>query len=230
MIALSYSGETEGLPQALPAAKRLDIPIVAVTGDADSRLAQWSTHVVPMPVPEEACPFNLAPTTTTTALLALGDALAMVLLDARGFTRDKYALLHPAGAIGRSLTLRLADILRPAERTATVGPDATVRDALLEMTRRRAGSVVIVDDQQALLGIFTDGDFRRQAQDDLDVLNLVIADVMTRDPITLPASAMAVAVLKLIEKREVDDVPVVDGDGCFVGIVDIQDLPRFKLM
>lgn len=230
LLALSYSGETDELLGVLPSAKRMGVPVVAITGDAASRLAHWSDLVVPMTVPREACPFNLAPTTTTTALLALGDALAIVLLECRRFGLDDYARLHPAGAIGRSISLRVTDIMRSGERFATAGPETQVRDALLAMTRARCGAVAVVGPDQGLLGIFTDGDFRRQVTRDAAVLAAPLRTVMTPNPITIREDAMAVELVRLLEERKIDDVLVVDADNHAVGLVDIQDLPRFKVM
>lgn len=229
-LALSYSGETDELLQVLPAVKRFEVPIVAVTGVPDSSLARWADLVVPMAVPSEACPFNLAPTTSSTVLLALGDALAIVLMEAKGFRMEDYGRLHPAGAIGRSVTLRVRDVMRPPERTPVVPPEMLVKDALMQMTRMRAGSVLVADPQRRLLGIFTDGDFRRHAQVDLTVLEQPIRSVMTPDPIHLRDDEMAIAILKLLERREIDDIPVVSAAGELLGAVDIQDLPKFKLL
>jgi len=230
LLALSYSGETEELLAMLPAVRRLGVPIAAITGDPQSRLAEWSDVIVPMTVPREACPFNLAPTTTTTALMALGDALAIVLLEARGFRKDDYARLHPAGAIGRSVTLRVADVMRTGDRFPRVAPDTPVRDALVAMTRARSGSVAVVDDSERLLGIFTDGDFRRHIVRRADLLERPVAEVMTANPVTVRDRDMAVEILKILDKHSIDDVLVVDDDGRAVGVVDSQDLPRFKLM
>lgn len=230
LVALSYSGETDELLALLPAAKRFGVPVVAITGQPESRLATWSDLTVPMRVEREACPFNLAPTATTTALLALGDALAMVLLECRGFQTTDYAKLHPAGAIGRSITLRVTDIMRTAERFPRVGPEATVRDALLEMTRARAGAVAVVAADDRLLGIFTDGDFRRHIMADANLLEATIRSVMTSRPITIGSEAMAIEVMRILETRKIDDILIVDGQGRAVGLVDIQDLPRFKLL
>ena len=230
MIVFSYSGETEELLTVVAAAARCDVQVAAITGCLDSNLAKFANLVVPVTVPREACPFNLAPTSSTTAMLALGDALALVLLDAQGFTQEDYGRLHPAGAIGRALTMRAGDLVRPPERTAIVGEGATVREALEQMTSCRAGSALIVDADRKLLGIFTDGDFRRHAQDDMAVLTRPIESVMSTNPTTVAADSMAVEVLKLVEKRHIDDVPVVNAAGHAVGIVDIQDLPGFKLM
>lgn len=230
LLAVSYSGETDELLGVLPSAKRLGVTIVAITGNPQSRLAQWSDLVVPMTVPREACPFNLAPTTTTTALLALGDALAIVLLESRRFGLDDYARLHPAGAIGRSITLQVSDIMRTGDRFATVAPETPVRDALLAMTQARCGAVAVVDPGQVLLGIFTDGDFRRHITRDATVLDAAIRTVMTPKPIAIRDDAMAVELVKLLEERKIDDVLVVDAAGRAVGLVDIQDLPRLKIM
>ena len=230
LLALSYSGETDELIAVLPAAKRLGVPIAALTGMTDSRLAKWSDLVVPMAVPREACPFNLAPTSTTTALLVLGDALAITLLQARGFGKHDYARLHPAGAIGRTVTLRVSDVMRTGDRVATVTAQATVHEALVAMTQARSGCACVVDGRRRLLGIFTDGDFRRRIAEDIHSIEARLADVMTRSPITVRDTAMAVELLKLLEDRRIDDVVVVDAHGRLAGLVDIQDLPKFKLM
>ncbi len=230
LIALSYSGETEELLSVLPAAKRLGCPIVAITGKVDSRLAQWSDLTVPMPVPREACPFNLAPTTTTTALLALGDAVAIVLLECRKFGVDDYAKLHPAGAIGRSITLRVVDIMRTGEKFPRLARETSVRDALMAMTRARCGAVAVVDARGRLAGIFTDGDFRRHIMADSALLDAPLERVMTPGPVTISDGAMAVELVRLVEESRINDVLVVDDAGRPVGLVDIQDLPKFKIM
>ena len=230
LLAVSYSGETDELLRVLPAVKRMAVPIVAITGRTDSRLAEFSDMVVPMPVEREACPFNLAPTTTTTALLALGDALAMVLLDCQDFQLSDYAMNHPAGAIGRTITLTVRDCMRTGEHCASVHPGTSVRDALLAMTKARDGAVAIVDDADKLLGIFTDGDFRRAMTADDNILHAPIEGVMTPNPISINQKQMAVEILKLLERKKIDDVTVVDDNGRFVGMVDIQDLPKFKVM
>lgn len=230
LIPLSYSGETEELLQVLPAAKRLGVKIAAITGMEESRLVDWADINVFMPVPREACPFNLAPTTTTTALLALGDALAMVLLDIRGFSKDDYGRLHPGGAIGKAVTLKVGDMMRKGERLVLVHPETHVKDTLISMTKARSGSAVIVDQDKKLLGIFTDGDFRRHIEDDLNILNQEVQTVMTVDPTSVNADDMAVEILKILETRHIDDIIVLGNENKVVGIVDIQDLPGLKLM
>lgn len=230
LLAVSYSGETDELLAVLPAVHRLGVEIIAITGKADSRLGDVSDLIVPMPVPREACPFNLAPTATTTALAALGDALAMTLLDCRKFGISDYAKLHPAGAIGRSITLTVKDFMRTGEHAPRVTPGTCVRDALLAMTNARSGAVAIVDSDNFLLGIFTDGDFRRQITQNTGVLDADIATVMTPNPISINQDALAVEIMKLLEKRKIDDILAVDDEGHMAGLVDIQDLPKFKVM
>jgi arabinose-5-phosphate isomerase len=181
-------------------------------------------------VEREACPFNMAPTASTTAAMAVGDALAMVLLDARGFRLQDYAKLHPGGAIGRSLLLRVSDIMRSGDRLASVPSGATVKDAILAMTQARAGSAGVVDGNNRLLGIFTDGDLRRHIAADPGLLDRRIDDVMTASPLTVRENQLAIDVLRVYEENKIDDIPVVDSASRLVGAVDIQDLPKFKIM
>lgn len=230
LLTLSYSGETDELLSVILPAKRLGVPVASFTGIADSSLAKMSDFPVIMTVPREACPFNLAPTTTSTATLALGDALAMTLLKLRKFTKEDYGRLHPGGAIGRAVTMRVGDLMRSGEHMALVHPDSLVKDTLLKMTSARCGSAVIADQDGKLLGIFTDGDFRRHAEKDLSILSRIITDVMTPNPASIRADALAVEVLKIVEQRKIDDIIVLDENGRVVGIVDIQDLPGLKLM
>ncbi len=230
LVALSYSGETEELLVVLTPAKRLGVELAAITGNRESTLAKMSDLVVEMPVPREACPFNLAPTTTTTALLVLGDALAMVLLDRNGFTKSDYGRRHPGGAIGRMVTMKASDVMRKAADAAVVPPDFTVRETLYAMSHARSGAAVIADAEGKLLGIFTDGDFRRSAAQDDAVLTRKMSEVMTPSPISVNAECMVVEVIKLVEKRRVDDLVVVDDDNKVAGIIDIQDLPGLKIM
>ncbi|MEA2012476.1 MAG: KpsF/GutQ family sugar-phosphate isomerase [Verrucomicrobiota bacterium] len=231
IIALSYSGETEELLTVIPAIKRFGVRIIAITGDINSRLADFADIILPMRVEKEACPFNLAPTATTTALLALGDALAITLLKQQNFSKEDYGKFHPGGAIGKSVTLRIKDIMRSKKESAIVHVDSTVGDCLMEMSSKRCGSAIIENDNSMLLGIFTDGDFRRQAQEGMDgLLTKLVKTVMTADPIAVEEDAMAVTLMNLLEKIHIDDIPVIDKNGCVAGLVDIQDLPRFKLM
>jgi len=231
LIAISYSGETEELLLVLPSAKRLDIPIVAFTGNLSSRLAKWADIVVPMAIEKEACPFNLAPTSSTTVQLVMGDALAMVLLEMRGFTKEDFGKLHPGGAIGRALTLKLTDIMRSEEthKLVKVLPETTIKDTIIEMTKAHSGSAIVVDKDQTLLGIFTDGDLRRHF-DDYSLLEKPVEKYMTKKPVKIYSDQMAVDALKAIEKHKIDDVIVVDRNNKVLGVVDSQDLPGFKLM
>lgn len=230
LLALSYSGESEELLRLIPAVKRLQVAIIAMTGTPSSSLSACSDAVIPVTVDREACPFNLAPTASTTATLAVGDALAMVLLEARGFRQQDYASLHPAGAIGRALLVRVADIMRTGARLAQVQQTASVRDAVLAMTQARSGSTGVVDSDGRLLGIFTDGDLRRQMTNDPQILMRQVAEVMTRGPLTVQGGQLAVDVLRVFEMHSIDDVLVVDASGRLVGAVDIQDLPKMKIL
>ncbi len=230
VLAMSYSGASEELLALVPALRRFHVPIVAFTGEPEGPLATLSDAVLLVAVRREACPFNLAPTASTTAMLAVGDALAMVLLDARGFGREDYAKLHPGGAIGRTLLLRVRDIMRTGDRLAVVRRTATVRDAVIEMTRARAGSVAVVDEDGRLAGIFTDGDLRRQLVAGANPADCPIGEVMTRRPIHVREDQLAVDVLRAFEEHAIDDLVVIDADLRVVGLVDLQDLPRVKLM
>ncbi len=231
MIAISYSGETDELLPVVPAVQRFGVPVIAITGAKDSRLAEFSDHTMPMPIPQEACPFGLAPTTSTTALLALGDALGVVLLKARGFSKEQFGLYHPGGSIGRSVTLKVNDVMRNADELPTVTETTTVSDCIMMMTQKRSGSVLVINESGVLTGIFADGDFRRHAQDGIETLMASpISEVMTKNPTTILDNSMAVELMKILEERKIDDIPVVSPEGKPVGLIDIQDLPRFKLL
>ena len=230
MIALSYSGETEELLVVLTPAKRLGVQLAAITASKESTLGKMSDFVLEMPVPREACPFNLAPTTTTTALLVLGDALAMVLLDMHGFTKSDYGRRHPGGAIGRMVTMQACDVMRKVDELALVSSESTVRETIYAMSHARSGAAVIVDEQKKLLGIFTDVDFRRNAAADDLVLTRKVGDFMTVNPVSVKEDSPVVEVIKLVEKRHIDDLVVVNGNNQVVGLIDIQDLPGLKIM
>ncbi len=231
LLALSYSGESDELLALIPAIRRRGIPIIALTGRQESSLSNLSDIILLVNAGHEACPFKLAPTTSTTATLALGDALAMVLLDAAGFGKEDYAKLHPAGAIGRALLLTVRDIMRIGDKIATLRPDATVQDAIIAMTRAQSGCACMVDKSGALLGIFTDGDLRRiTLSRQNDFLTQPLKEAMTTSPIRVRDNQLAVDVLKVFERYKIDDLPVVDADGRLVGCVDIQDLPRIKVL
>ena len=230
VLALSYSGSSEELVGLIPSIRRRRVKIIAITGVAESPLAKLSDEVIPIGVEREACPFNMAPTTSTTVTLAVGDALAMVLLEARGFKREDYAKLHPGGAIGRTLLLKVADIMRTGERMAHVVCGVKVKDALFAMTKARSGAVAIVDRKNKVAGIFTDGDLRRHLANTPDLVDRTIDEIMTRNPRTVRQDALAVDVLAVYEKHNFDDLIVVDARGRLAGMVDIQDLPKFKIL
>jgi arabinose-5-phosphate isomerase len=230
VLALSYSGETEELLNLLPALKRFSVTIISLTAAPKSTLARHSDLVLNVKVPKEACPFNLAPTSSTTAMLALGDALAMAILDARGFSREKFAKHHPAGSIGRALLLRVGDIMRTGERNPVAPQKISVKEALFIMTRAKAGSLSIVDKRGKLTGVFTDGDLRRQMATDDSILTRRLEEVMTRNPICIKDSALASDALAIFNERNIDDLIVVDGKKQPVGMIDLQDLPKLKLL
>lgn len=229
VLALSYSGESDELRDLIPAIKRKEAPVIAITCARDNFLGRCAQCVLLVTVDREACPFNMAPTTSTTATLAMGDALAMVLIEARGFKKEDYAKLHPGGAIGRTLLLKVAEIMRTGNRVASVRPDQTVQDAVLAMTEARSGSVVITSRDREVLGIFTDGDLRRHlGRSDLPIVRIM--EVMSPSPITIFEDELAVEVLSVFEKRSVDDLIVVDRERRLAGMIDIQDLPKFKIL
>lgn len=230
LVALSFSGESDEILALIPAVKRLGVPVIAMTGRADSTLATLGDVLLPVPVSREACPFNMAPTTSTTATLALGDALALVLMQERGFKKSDFALRHPAGAIGKALLFKVRDIMRAGAKAAVIRETASVQDAIVAMTGAKAGAACIVDADGHLLGIFTDGDLRRHLADSPNVLRQDIASVMTPKPVHVVDTALAVDVLRVFEQYKIDDLPVVDANGLLVGCVDIQDLPRMKIL
>ena len=230
LIALSASGETDELLRILPAIARFQVKIIAFCGNAKSTLAQNCDVLLDTNIEQEACPLNLAPTSSTTVMLALGDALAMVLLEARGFQKEDFARFHPAGMIGRSLLLRVHQIMRPRESLALVSSDTPVRTVLKTMTGVRAGAAVVADANGQLLGIFTHGDFARHFQSDPRIGDRLVADLMTLNPVTVHRDKLAVEVLNLLERHRIDDLVVVDDDQVPVGIVDSQDLTKLKLL
>jgi arabinose-5-phosphate isomerase len=230
ILALSYSGETEELLRILPAITRFQVDVIAMCGAANSTLAQNCDVLLDVNVEQEACPLNLAPTSSTTVMLALGDALAMVLLEARGFQKEDFAKFHPAGMIGRSLLLRVHQIMRPRSALALVRPTANIRDVLEAMTAVRAGAAVVAGEDEQLLGIFTHGDFVRHFQTDPRVGERLVADLMTLNPVVVQQDRLAVEVLNLLERHRIDDLVVVDDHGVPVGIVDSQDLTKLKLL
>ena len=285
LVALSFSGESAEVNNLIPAIRRHGLKVISMTGRPDSTLAQMSDIHIEIPCGKEACPFGMAPTNSTTATMAMGDALAMVLIDAQKFHVEDYAMNHPAGAIGRALVMKVTDVMRTGERLATVGKDATVMDALMAMTKAQGGSAIVVDKEGKLLGIFTDGDFRRvmsevglgsssvklasgsdklasdsvklasgsdklasdcdklasgsdklasgsdkTLNDPSKTLSDPISLYMTAKPLFVRDDTYAAELLKIFEKKRIDDLPVCDASGRVVGLVDIQDLPKMKVL
>ncbi len=233
LLALSFSGESDEVIRLIPAIRRHGLKVISMTGKPDSTLAKMSDVHIEIPCGREACPFGMAPTNSTTATMAMGDALAMVMIDAQKFPIEDYAMNHPAGAIGRALVMKVTDVMRTGEHLARVAPTATVLEALLAMTKAKAGSAVIADDAGLLLGIFTDGDFRRimaQATDRSGVLADSISTHMTQSPMFVRDDVYAAELLKVFERKRIDDLPVCDAQGHVVGLVDIQDLPKMKVL
>ena len=243
LIALSFSGESDEVLRLIPAIRRHGLKVISLTGNPESTLAKLSDIHVAIPCGKEACPFGMAPTNSVTATLAMGDALAMVMIDARKFSLAEYAGNHPAGAIGRALVLKVSDIMRTGEKLALVSPTATVMDAALAMTASHGGSALVVDKAGRLQGIFTDGDFRRVmalgskgsaesevAKDPSATLSDPVSKHMTAKPSFVREDAYAAELLKVFERKHIDDLPVVDAKGEVVGLVDLQDLPKMKVL
>jgi arabinose-5-phosphate isomerase len=214
----------------LPALRRFAVKIIALTGNPQSSLAKYSDLVLDISVEQEACPLNLAPTSSTTVLLVLGDALAMVLLEARGFTKEDFARFHPGGQLGRTLLLKVSDIMRGPDQMAVIKPGQLVREVVAEMNRRRAGAAIAVDEAGRLAGIFTHGDFARHFQSTPELGAMPVEGFLTKNPTRVRDDRLAVEVLRILQERRIDDLPVVDAEGRQIGIVDTQDLARFRLV
>ena len=231
VLAISYSGETDELLFILPVIKRQGIPLIAITGRATSSLAREAEVHRDGSISSEACPLGLAPTTSTTVALVLGDALAIALLEARGFTADDFARSHPAGALGRRLLLHISDVMHSGDDVPRVSPDASLTTALMEMTRKQLGMTAVVDAEQRLLGVFTDGDLRRALDDEeVDLRGARVADLMTRGPKTIGAERLAAEAAQLMEKHQIHALLVVDDEQHVVGALNIHDLLRARVV
>ena len=228
ILAFSYGGETAELLNILPPLARFEVKLIAVTGRPDSTLGQVADVVLDVAVSQEACPLHLAPTSSTTAMLALGDALAMVLLEARGFQQDDFARFHPGGSLGRVLLTKVNQIMRKATQLAVAGPDATVLEVLKKMTQCRTGAAAIVDADGKLCGVFTHGDLARHYQADTDLGALPVGQFMTASPVTVRGDKLAAEALHVLKTHRIDDLIVVDEDNRPVGIIDSQDLSRLQ--
>jgi arabinose-5-phosphate isomerase len=226
VLALSNSGETHEILTIVPAIKRLGVPLISFTGNASSSLARIATVHLDIGVPAEACPLNLAPTASTTAALAVGDALAVALLKARGFTEEDFARSHPAGALGRRLLLHVRDVMRTGEAIPKVAPETTLAEGVMEMTRKGLGMTAVVDGGDRVLGVFTDGDLRRAWDRAADVHGTLMEEVMTRAAKRIHPGTLAVEAMLLMETHRITSLIVVDGDDVVVGALNVHDLMR----
>ena len=230
ILILSASGETEEIVGLLPALRRFQVEIVSITGNPQSLLAINSVVHLDASVEQEACPLQLAPTSSTTVMLALGDALAMVLLEARGFTPEDFAKFHPGGNLGRRLLLKVTDIMRGQERLAVVSRSTSIREVLHEMRARRTGAAVVIEPDGTLAGIFTHGDFARHFESDSTLGDHPVERYMTESPVTISSDKLASEVLAVLETHNIDDLVVLNAERQPIGIVDSQDLAKFKLL
>jgi len=230
LLAISYSGETAEVVTILPVVKRLGAKLLSMTGNPRSTMAQAADVHLDISVVEEACPLNLAPTASTTATLAMGDALAVALLKSRGFTAEDFARSHPSGSLGKRLLLRVSDVMRTGERVPAVLPTVSLRDALLEMTDKGLGMTAIVDEKRHILGIFTDGDLRRALDAGADIRATIIRDVMHANCKTTSADVLAAEALHLLEANKITSLLVADDDKVLTGALNIHDLFREGLM
>ncbi|MGB5333481.1 MAG: KpsF/GutQ family sugar-phosphate isomerase [Woeseiaceae bacterium] len=230
LLAISYSGETDEVVTILPVVKRMGAKLLAMTGNPNSTIAKTADVHLDVSVAEEACPLKLAPTASTTATLAMGDALAVALLKNRGFTAEDFARSHPSGNLGKRLLLRVSDVMCSGDRIPAVSADVTLRDALLEMTDKGLGMTAIVDSNNKVLGIYTDGDLRRTLDTGADVRATVIRDVMHANCKTISADLLAAEALHLLEENKITSLLVVDDSGTLVGALNIHDLFREGLM
>jgi arabinose-5-phosphate isomerase len=230
LLAVSYSGETDEVVTILPLVKRLGAGMISMTGNPKSTLAKAADAHLDVSVSEEACPLNLAPTASTTATLAMGDALAVALLKSRGFTAEDFALSHPSGSLGKRLLLRVADVMRTDDSIPAVHPGVLLRDGLMEISEKGLGMTAIVDDHRRILGIFTDGDLRRALDAGVDIRTTVIGDIMHTGCKTIAADVLAVEAVHLMEENKITSLLVADDSGGLVGALNIHDLFRAGIM
>ncbi|UCG35001.1 MAG: KpsF/GutQ family sugar-phosphate isomerase [Candidatus Omnitrophota bacterium] len=224
IIVLSYSGETEEVRNLIPFIEKIGAKIVAVTGNSKSSLARYADSVIAVKVDKEACALGLAPTTSTTAMLAITDAMSVILMKIKGFKEKDFAFFHPRGSLGRKLLLKVKDIMRKGKFNPVVSGDTFVKDVLVKITSSHAGAAVIVDAQGKLVGIFTDGDLRRNLESHPNLLKKKVGLVMTKNPTVVKDTDLASGALKVLETKKIDEVPVVDKDYRPVGMLDVQDL------
>lgn len=224
IIAISNSGETEEIKKLLPTIKKIGAKLIAFTGNVKSTLAQYSDVALFVGVEKEACPFDLVPTASTVAALALGDAIAIVLMQKRGFRPEEYAFYHPGGALGKRLLLKVGDIMRTGAAVPLVTEETIIKDVLFAITEARAGAAIVVDENKQLVGIFTDGDLRRSIEKEPNVGAMKVSSFMTKRPVSITQDKLATEALRIIKDRRIDELIVVDQDGHPIGIVDEKDL------
>jgi len=228
LLLLSYSGESRELVQLIPFLRRTNITLISITGSKDNQVARMSDLHLCVPIEKEACPFNLAPTTSALVTLAFCDTLAMLVHEERGFTREAYQHLHPGGAIGESLSLRVRDIMRGEDRVPRCSEDDTLQQAVLVMTKCKAGAVGVLNNEKELIGIYTDGDLRRSLAESRELSTCHLKEFMTRTPVTISPEANATEALALFSNHNIDDLLVVDEQRHLVGTIDLQDIPKLK--
>jgi arabinose-5-phosphate isomerase len=230
VLAISYSGETAEVLTILPVIKRLGAKLVSMTGNTRSTLAKAADAHLDVSVSEEACPLNLAPTASTTATLAMGDALAVALLKNRGFTAEDFARSHPSGSLGKRLLMRVSDVMRVAEQIPAVGPDVSLRDGLMEITEKGLGMTAVVDDDNRILGIYTDGDLRRSLDAAVDIHETPMRDVMHAGCKTISADVLAAEAVHVLEENKITSLLVADDDNRLIGALNVHDLFRAGIM
>tara|TARA_R110002049_G_scaffold73329_9_gene189612 strand:- start:7948 stop:8925 length:978 start_codon:yes stop_codon:yes gene_type:complete len=230
LLAISYSGETEEVLTILPLVKRMGARLITMTGNPQSTLARAADVHLDVGVSEEACPLNLAPTASTTATLAMGDALAVALLKSRGFTAEDFARSHPSGSLGKRLLLRVADIMRKGTEIPAVGPDVPLRDGLMEMTQKGLGMTAVVDENSKILGVFTDGDLRRALDEGADVRTTTMRQVMHANPKTTGADILAAEAVNVLEENKITSLLVADDEKTLIGALNVHDLFRAGIM
>ncbi len=230
VIILSYSGDSEEIKKLLPVLKKIGAEIISLTGNTKSLMARYSDVVLNTAVKKEACPLGLAPTASTTAMLAMCDALAVCLLELKGFREEDFAFYHPGGALGRRLLLKVEDIMRKGSNNPVVNENKKISEVLVKITEGRAGSASVVDKNGRLKGIFTDGDLRRHLEKDPNLSQRRVKDVMTKNPTAVKPLMLAAEAMRILKDKKIDEVPVVDAKGCPVGLLDVQDLLRAGLV
>lgn len=230
ILALSNSGETDEILKFLPIVKKIGAKLIAMVGNTRSTLARNADYIINTSVKREACSLGLAPTTSTTAMLAMGDALAVALLDKKGFKEKDFAFFHPGGILGKRLLLSVGDIMRKGRDNPIVNENMAVKKVLVAITKARAGSASVVDSRGRLTGIFTDGDLRRHIENNPDLINKKVKDVMTKNPVTIKKERLAAEAFDILRSKKIDEIPVVDAGKRPVGLVDVQDLLKAGLV